>query len=87
MVVSNHNSWFERDHFRLSSFLPNLFEFVSPRKRSRIFTLSDHTSMAVKNIEAAIGVGKSIGSRIINNKNNFGQVLPNGREIANGNVR
>ncbi|GFW96599.1 hypothetical protein TNCV_2846561 [Trichonephila clavipes] len=49
---------------------------ITPRKRTRTVTLSQHTSMTVKDIAAAVGVGKSSVSRIINQQKNFGKVSP-----------
>ncbi|GFW37819.1 hypothetical protein TNCV_4630241 [Trichonephila clavipes] len=49
---------------------------ITPRKRTRIVTLSQCTSMTVRDISAAVGVGKSSVSRIINQQNNFGTVSP-----------
>lgn len=49
---------------------------ITPRKRTRIITLSQHTSMSVRHIVAAVGVGKSSVSRIINQQKNFWTVSP-----------
>lgn len=49
---------------------------ITPRKRTKIVTLSQHTSMTVRDIAAAVGVGKSSVSRIINQQKNFGTVSP-----------
>ncbi|GFU62796.1 uncharacterized protein TNCV_1350511 [Trichonephila clavipes] len=49
---------------------------TTPRKRTKIVTLSQHTSMTVRDIAAAAGVGKSSVSRIINQQKNFGTVSP-----------
>ncbi|GFS47384.1 HTH_Tnp_Tc3_2 domain-containing protein [Trichonephila clavipes] len=49
---------------------------ISPRKRTRIITLSQYT---MRDIAAAVGVGKSSVSRIINQQKNFGAVSPKRR--------
>ena len=50
---------------------------ITPRKRTRILTLRKHTSMTVRDIAAAVGVGKSTVSRIITQQKTFGTVSPN----------
>ncbi|XP_071034948.1 uncharacterized protein [Parasteatoda tepidariorum] len=49
---------------------------ISPRKRIRIVTLSQHTSMTVRDIAETVGVGKSSVSRIIHMQKNLGTVSP-----------
>ncbi|GFX65459.1 hypothetical protein TNCV_400101 [Trichonephila clavipes] len=44
--------------------------------RTRIVTISQHTSMTVRDIVTEIGVGKFSISRIINQQKNFGAVSP-----------
>ena len=50
---------------------------ITPCKRTKIVTLSQHTSMTIRDIAAAVGVGKSSVSRIINQQKNSGTVSPN----------
>ncbi|GFX49553.1 hypothetical protein TNCV_4901951 [Trichonephila clavipes] len=49
---------------------------ITSRKRTRIVTLSQHTSMTVRNISAAVGVGQFTVCRIINQQKNFGAMSP-----------
>ncbi|GIX98324.1 DDE_3 domain-containing protein [Caerostris darwini] len=49
---------------------------LTSKKRTRIVILSHHTSMTVRDITAAIGVGKFSISMIINQQNKFGTVSP-----------
>ncbi|GFV32240.1 HTH_Tnp_Tc3_2 domain-containing protein [Trichonephila clavipes] len=49
---------------------------ITPRKRTGIVTLSQHTSMTVRDIATTDGVGKSSVSRIINKQKNFGAMCP-----------
>ncbi|GFV14363.1 hypothetical protein TNCV_807951 [Trichonephila clavipes] len=49
---------------------------ISPKKRTRIATLSQHTSMTVRYIAAAVGIGNSSVSRIINQQKYFVLVSP-----------
>ncbi|GFT00804.1 HTH_Tnp_Tc3_2 domain-containing protein [Trichonephila clavipes] len=49
---------------------------ITPRKRTRIVTFNWRTSMTVRDITAAVGVGKSSVFRIINQQKNFGAVSP-----------
>ncbi|GFU37202.1 HTH_Tnp_Tc3_2 domain-containing protein [Trichonephila clavipes] len=49
---------------------------ITPRKRTRAITLSQYTSMTVRDIAAVVGVGKSSVSRIINQQKNLGAVSP-----------
>ena len=49
---------------------------ITPRRRTRIVTLSQHTSMTVRDIAASVGVGKSSVSRIVNQQNTLGTVSP-----------
>ncbi|GFT34101.1 DDE_3 domain-containing protein [Trichonephila clavipes] len=49
---------------------------ITPRKKTRIVTLSQHTSMTVRDIAAIVEVGKSNVSSIINQQNNFEVVSP-----------
>ncbi|GBN26454.1 hypothetical protein AVEN_60371-1 [Araneus ventricosus] len=58
---------------------------ITPKRRTRAVTLSQHTSMTVRDIAAAIAVGKSNVSRIINQQNKFGPLSPR-RESKDANV-
>ncbi|GFW63409.1 hypothetical protein TNCV_400751 [Trichonephila clavipes] len=45
--------------------------YSTPRKMTKIITLSQHTSMNVRDIVDIVGVGKSSVSRITNKQKNF----------------
>ncbi|GFT84359.1 hypothetical protein TNCV_1609921 [Trichonephila clavipes] len=60
---------------------------ISPRKRTRIIIHSQHTSMTVRDITAAVGVGKSNVSRFINEQNNCETVLQNAGVNVDTNAR
>ncbi|GIX90757.1 hypothetical protein CDAR_389521 [Caerostris darwini] len=49
---------------------------ITPRKRPRIVILSQNTAMTMRNIAAAVEVGKYSVSRVINQQNKFGTVSP-----------
>ncbi|GFS90089.1 HTH_Tnp_Tc3_2 domain-containing protein [Trichonephila clavipes] len=54
---------------------------ITPKKRIRIVTFSQHTSMTVRNFAAVVGFGKFSVSRIINQLKNFGTVSPKRRKL------
>ncbi|GFR25760.1 hypothetical protein TNCT_393531 [Trichonephila clavata] len=52
---------------------------ITPRKRTRIVTLSQHTSITVRDIATAVAVGKSNVSSIVNQQKNFWRLCPKGK--------
>ena len=53
---------------------------ITPRKRSRIITLTENTSMTVRQIAEVAGVGKSAVSKIIRNYRATGSFSPKRKE-------
>lgn len=49
---------------------------ITPRKRSKIIALNEHTSMTVRDIATAVGVGKSSVSRILTTFQDSGSSSP-----------
>ncbi|GFU22904.1 HTH_Tnp_Tc3_2 domain-containing protein [Trichonephila clavipes] len=58
--------------------------YITPRKRSKIIALNEHTSMIVRNIATAIGVGKSSVSRILRTFQDSGTFSLKSNVGANG---
>lgn len=52
---------------------------ITPRKRAKIIALKDHTSMTVRDIASAVGVGKSSVSRILTTFKESGSSSPKRR--------
>ncbi|GFV89514.1 hypothetical protein TNCV_4153291 [Trichonephila clavipes] len=48
---------------------------ITPRKKTGMVTLSQHTCMTLRDIAAAVGIGKYSVSRVINQQKNFGVVF------------
>lgn len=52
---------------------------ITPRKRAKIIALKEHTSMTVRDIASAVGVGKSSVSRILTTFQESGSLSPKRR--------
>lgn len=49
---------------------------ITPKKRAKVIALKEHTSMTIRDIATAVGVGKSSVSRIVRTFQDSGSLSP-----------